>query len=285
MKRVVVFFLAAAAGAAASGQQKPPEIERIAEPPAISILTIPDQNPFGKALDAAPTLPHPEMPSGLKTSSALFAALKVDADGNVKTVRLLRNPIRSLTADYLKTLARWRFQPPTRAGQHASAWATVEIDLAVEFKRVSTSRVALTPVLPSDPTPEPFVWGTDTAWIDSQKPVAPIDGSWPVESLDAVPTPRRTPWSADSFKGPFQAAVWIEIASNGRATRMVPIELPDPVLIPYLRSAIARWVFTPGRIKGEPVDAWVRLDLTGQISLDDDLTQVKSIRKTLAGVQ
>jgi Gram-negative bacterial TonB protein C-terminal len=284
MKRMAVFLLAIAAGAAAFAQQ-PPEVERIGEPPAISILAIPDQNPFGKALDAAPTLPRPAMPSGLRASSALFAGIKIDPDGNVETVRLLRNPIRSLTAEYLKTLARWRFQPPTKAGQHAAAWATVEIDLAVEFKRISLSRFSVTPVLPADPTPEPFVWGTDAAWIDSQKAVTPTDGAWPVESLDAVPTPKRTPWSADSFKGPFQASVWIEISANGKPTRMVPIELPDPVLISYLRSVIARWIFTPGRIKGEPVDSWVRLDMAGQISLDDDLTEVRSIRKTLAGAQ
>jgi hypothetical protein len=141
----------------------------------------------------------------------------------------------------------------------------------------------LVPVTPSTAIPRPFAWPADEVWLESRKGGAPVEGTVRLESVDTPPMPRKTPWNANSYKGPFSAKFWVRVKSNGALEKAIPLEASDPVLIGYLRRAMSSWAFRPAQSNGIPIDSWNELSLSGQISYSVDLKQIASLRKSLAG--
>ncbi len=266
---------AASAGAAAP--------LRLSDPPAVSISRLPAENPFGAVLETPPTLPAKPTFSELAVSVPFFAAIRVDRAGKVTQSKRVRDPIPSLSADSKKSFDRWVFEPARRSGQPVETWASVRLDLQVEVRSPKIEQISLTPVTPSTPIPAPLEWGGDTAWYESVKVTPASDGTVPVEQVDTPPSPKKTKWDADSYKGPFACRFWVKVNAAGRIEQAVPIQASDPLLIPYMRRAVASWALRPARAKGQPTDSWNDLSMSGQIGYSVEVKQIANLRKTLAG--
>ena len=104
----------------------------------------------------------------------------------------------------------------------------------------------------------------------------------PLEQVDTPPNPKKTKWGADSFKGPFACKFWVRITAAGRIDRMIPIQASDPILIPYMRRVATTWPVRPANVKGQPVDSWGELFVSGQLSYSIEIKQINNLRKTLA---
>jgi hypothetical protein len=254
---------------------------RIVPTPFVSVEKLPAENPYGStpgtpaALPARPAFPDRE------SLVAFFVSVRVDPNGHPLTVRRERDPIPSLAAESLKSIARWTFTPALESGRPVETWAAYRLDLQTEVRSPKDLQSSLTPVTPATPLPAPFAWPGDAAWLDSRKSAAPADGSVPLDRVDAPPVPRKTPWSADSYKGPFTAKFWVKVDRTGRITRTIPLEISDPLLIAYFRTAMSAWLLQPAQTAGKPVESWNALALSGQISYSADLKQVVALKQYL----
>ena len=249
----------------------------------ISISHMGTENPFGLATEEPAALPPKlEYPQNTVTVG-LYAAVRVDPTGKVLSSRIVRDPIPSLAPDSRRSFEqRWSFDPAVKAGKPVETWASVRLDLQVEV-RPREEQAALTPVTPATPLPAPFEWGDDKAWFDNFKAVVPTDGTVPVEQVDTTASPKKTKWLADSFKGPFSCRLWIKVSAAGRIEKVVAIQVSDPVLIPYMRRIAQGWTLRPARVKGQPVDSWNELNVSGLLSYSIEVKQINNLRKTLAG--
>ncbi|MGE5278593.1 MAG: hypothetical protein ACM3SU_16510, partial [Acidobacteriota bacterium] len=146
---------------------------RLVDPPVISIETLPADNPFATAADAAAMPPVKPVTADLVIPTSLFAAIRVDPKGKAVAVRRARDPIPSLAAQTQGSLARWTFEPGKKAGQPVDAWASVRLDLAAEIDSPKIEQFLVTPVTASTPIPRPIEWGTDAAWLEGVKPAPP----------------------------------------------------------------------------------------------------------------
>ena len=158
----------------------------------------------------------------------------------------------------------------------------MRLDLQVQIAAPRSVQSTLTPVTPATPVPRPLTWVADDAWLESRKG-APPDGGVPLESVDSPPMPRKTPWDADSYKGPFNAKFWVKVTSAGVVEKAIPLGASDPILLPYLRRAMSTWAFRPARVNGAPADTWNELDLSGQVGYKVELKQIASLRRSLFG--
>ncbi len=129
--------------------------------------------------------------------------------------------------------------------------------------------------------PKPFEWPTDAEWVDSRKAPAPSDGSVPIDQVDTAPIPQKTPWSADSYKGPFAVKYWVKVGKSGRIEKAIALEVSDPVLLAYFRQSMNAWVMRPAQSGGAPVDSWNELTLGGQISYSDEIKQIVALKKPI----
>jgi hypothetical protein len=256
---------------------------RLADTPMISISRLGTENPFGLAAEEPAFLPPKlEFPQNT-VMVGLYAAVRVDPAGKVVQSRIVRDPIPALAADSRRSFEqRWSFDPAVKAGQPVETWASVRLDLQVEV-RPREEQAALTPITPATPLPAPFEWGDDKAWLDKFKALVPTDGTVPLEQVDTTPSPKKTKWLADSFKGPFSCRLWIKVSAAGRIEKVVPIQVSDPVLIAYMRRIAPGWILRPARVKGQPVDSWNELNVQGLLSYSIEVKQINNLRKTLAG--
>lgn len=255
---------------------------RLVDAPVVSVSHLPPDNPFGLAAEEPaglpPKPPYPESP----VPASLFAAVRVDPTGKVVQSRLVRDPIPSLAAESRRSFEqRWSFDPAVKGGQPVDTWASVRLDFQVEV-RPREEQATLTPVTPATPLPVPFVWGEDAKWYEAYHANPLTDGTVPVEQVDKTPVPKKTKWAADSYKGPFSCRFWIKVSAAGRVEKMIPLQVNDPVLIPYMRRTVPTWTLRPARVKGQPVDSWNELFISGQLSYSIDLKQINNLRKTLA---
>ena len=255
---------------------------RLVDVPMLSISRLPGENPFGLTTGEPATLPaKPPFPE-THVPAALFAAVRVDPTGKVVGSRIVRDPIPSLAAESRRSFEqRWSFDPATTGGQPVETWASVRLDLQVEV-RPREEQAVLTPVTPATPLPAPFEWGDDAKWYEAYKFNAPTDGTVPLEKVEKAPIPKKTKWSADSWKGPFSCRVWVKVDANGTIQKMIPVQASDPVLFPYMRRTVGTWSMRPARVNGAPVDSWGELSVTGQLSYSIEVKQINSLRKTLA---
>jgi hypothetical protein len=95
--------------------------------------------------------------------------------------------------------------------------------------------------------------------------------------------PKKTPWDANSYKGPFSAKFWVKVTSSGAVEKAIPLEASDPILLGYLRRAMSTWAFRPAQVNGAPVDSWNELGLSGQVAYKVELKQIASLRRSLFG--
>ena len=259
-----------------------PPPRRLLDTPIVSVSHLSADNPFGLAVEEPAGLPPKPAFAETVVPASLFAAVRVDTSGKVVQSRLIRDPIPSLAAESRRSFEqRWAFDPAVKRGQPVETWASVRLDFQVEV-RPREEQATLTPVTPATPLPPPFVWGEDAKWYESYRTSPPTDGTVPVEQVDTAPVPKKTKWSADSYRGPFSCHLWIKVNAAGRVEKMIPIQASDPVLVPYMRRTVATWILRPARVKGQPVDSWNELSVSGQLSYSIDLKQINNLRKTLA---
>jgi hypothetical protein len=270
---------------APAGMAPPPGVTpaRITDTHPVTTLTLPADNPFGTNVEAPAAPPPKPVFNEFVVSVPIFAAIRVDRTGKVTQSRRIRDPIPSLAADTKKSFDRWVFDPARRAGQPVETWSAMRVDLAVAVRAPKIEQIALTPVTPSTPIPPPMEWGTDAAWYESLKPAPITDGSVPVEALDTLANPKKTPWYADSFKGPFSCRLWVKVSAAGRIEKVVPIQITDPVLIAYFRHELPTLPMRPARAKGQTADSWNELSMSGTASYSIEVKQILNLRKSLGG--
>jgi hypothetical protein len=255
---------------------------RVADPPVVAILLAPAENPFGTAAQAPAALPPKLNFTDVTVSATEFVSTRVDAAGKPMGFRLERDPIPSLSAEVQRSLARWTFEPARGATGPVETWGAMRLDLLVEIDAPRSVQSSLVLVTSSTPIPSPLAWPTDEVWLQSRKG-GTAEGGVPLDSVDTPPMPRKTPWDADSYKGPFSAKFWVRVKSSGLLEKAIPLAASDPVLVGYLRRAMSSWTFRPAQANGMAVDSWNELSLSGQISYSVELKQIASLRKSLVG--
>ncbi len=258
-----------------------PTTLRIRETPVIAVEKLPASNPFGSIADVPAALPTKLAFTDAILPASFFLSVHVDPAGKVLSVRRDRDPIPSLAAETMKSISRWPFAPALRAGQPVGTWGVFRLDLSIEIRSPKVTQSSLTPVTPETPLPRPFQWPPDAEWLESRRAAAAPDGSVPIEQVDTVPMPQKTPWSADSYKGPFSVKYWVKVGKTGRIDRAIPLEVSDPVLLPYFRKAMSAWAIRPAQAGGAPVDSWNELLLSGQVSYSDEIKQIGTLRKSI----
>jgi len=256
---------------------------RLIDAPVISVSRLPADNPFGVATEEPPALaPKPPFPE-IVVPASLFAAIRVDPAGKAVASRLVRDPLPSLAAESRRSFEqRWAFDPAVRGGQPVETWGSVRLDLLVTV-RPREEQATLTQITPATPLPAPFEWGDDTKWYESFKAAPPADGTVPLEQVDTTPNPKKTKWGADSYKGAFSCRFWVRTNAAGTIDKLIPIQVSDPVLIPYMRRVATTWQMRPARVKSQPVDSWSELSVSGQLSYSVEIKQINNLRKNLVG--
>lgn len=257
---------------------------RLSEPPFLRVERLPPENPMGVTAEVPSALPAKPVFTEQVVEAAMYAAIHVDRTGKHLGSRRVRDPIPSLATDSKRSFERWTFEPARKGGQPVDTWATYRLDLHVEVRSPKIEQITLTPVAPSTPIPVPLEWGADAAWYEGLAPVASGgDGTVPVEQTDTLAVPKKRPWNADSYKGPFSIRMWVKVTAAGHAERTIVLQASDPVLIAAFRKQIAGWQFRPARVNGQPADSWGELSIAGQIGYSVDVTQVVNLRKSLPG--
>jgi hypothetical protein len=257
--------------------------QRLVDSPVISISRLPAENPYGLPVEEPAALTGKPAFLDAPVSAPLFVAVRVDSTGKVTQSRIARDPIPSMSAESKKSLDRWSFDPAVKGGSPVETWASLRLDMQVEVRAPRTEQPLLTPVTAVTAIPVPFQWGSDTAWYDNLTAAVPSDGTVAVEQLDALSVPKRTKWSADSYRGPFFCRFWVKVGANGRIEKSIPIQTSDPILIAYMRRVFPSWQLNPARVKGHPVESWNELSISGQIAYSIEIKQIRNLRKTLPG--
>ncbi|HEX5134275.1 MAG TPA: hypothetical protein VFW81_02685 [Thermoanaerobaculia bacterium] len=260
----------------------PPPIARVTDAPVVAVLQAPAENPFGVVPEAPAALPPKLTFAEEVAHSAAYVSARIDATGRIMGIRPQRDPIPSLAGESQRSLARWVFDPARKGTESVETWAAMRLDLEVEIDAPRSVQGSLTPVTPTTAVPRPFLWAPDQAWLESRNG-APPDGGVPLETVDNPPMPKKTPWDADSYKGPFSAKFWVKVNSAGVLEKAIPLEASDPILLPYLRRAMSGWAFRPARVNGGSADSWNELHLSGQVTYKVELKQIASLRRSLFG--
>ncbi len=258
-----------------------PAALRIRETPSIPVEKLATDNPYGRIADAPAAIPPKLTFADATLSAGFFVSIHVDPTGKALSVRRERDPIPSLAAESLKSFSRWVFSPGRRGGLAVDTWGAYRVDLEVSIRSPKIVQMAFTPIAPTAPLPKPFEWVTDAEWLESRKAAPPADGSIPIEQVDTTPIPQKTPWSADSYKGPFTVKYWVKVDKAGKIEKAIPLDVSDPVLLRYFRSSMSAWVIRPAQSGGVSVDSWNELTLGGQVSYSDDIKQIVALKKTI----
>jgi hypothetical protein len=254
---------------------------RITDSAVVAILQAPAENPFGITAEVPAALPPKLNFTQSVVPATEYVTARVDAAGKPMGLRPERDPIPSMSGETQKSLARWTFEPARRGSENVETWAALRLDLQVEIDAPRSVQASLVPVTPSTATPRPLLWPSDEAWLETRKG-AVLPGGVAIEAVDSPPMPKKTPWTADSYKGPFSARFWVKVRSNGSVEKTIPLEATDPILLGYLRHAMSTWAFRPAQAHGTPVDSWNELSLSGQVTYKVELKQIASLRRSLA---
>jgi hypothetical protein len=258
-----------------------PDALKIRDVPSVVVERLPVENPFGKTVDVPAALPQKLVFADATLPASFFVTVHLDATGHPLSIRRDHDPIPSLAAESLKSISRWTFAPARRGGQPVETWAPYRIELSVELRSPKLTQTVLTPIEPSTALPKPFEWPGDSEWLEARHVPAPTDGSVAIDQVDTAPIPQKTPWTADSYKGPFSVKLWVKVDASGRITRSIPIEVSDPVLLAYVRRSLSTWVLRPAQAGGAAVETWNELMLGGTISYSDDIKQIVALRKDI----
>ncbi|HEX9305506.1 MAG TPA: hypothetical protein VGA31_13740 [Thermoanaerobaculia bacterium] len=267
--------------AAAVTPTSPPAM-RITDSAVVAILQAPAENPFGITAEVPAALPPKLNFAQSIVPAAQYVSARVDAAGKPMGLKPERDPIPSLSGEAQKSLARWTFEPARRGSENVETWAALRLDLQVEIDAPRSVQANLVPVTPSTAIPRPLSWPSDETWLETRKGPAPAGGV-AIDAVDSPPMPKKTPWTADSYRGPFSARFWVKVRSNGSVEKAIPLEATDPILLGYLRHAMSTWTFRPAQAHGMPVDSWNELSLSGNVTYKVALKQIASLRRSLAG--
>jgi hypothetical protein len=254
---------------------------KIVDTPSVWVAKLPSENPYGGKFDAPAALPAKLPFTDATMPAGFFVSVRVDATGKPLSVRRDRDPIPSLAAESMKSIQRWTITPARRSGQPVDTWGAYRLELAVEIDSPKITQMIMMPVTPATPLPSPFSWPVEANWLDSRRPPPPTDGTVSILEVDTAPIPQKSPWSADSYKGPFSVKYWVLVDKTGRITRAIPIEVSDPVLLAYFRKAMAGWVMRPAQSKGAPVESWNELAVSGQITFEPEIKQITALRRAI----
>lgn len=260
----------------------PPPATRITDSAVVAILQAPAENPFGISAEVPAAIPPKLNFTQSVVPAAQYVSARVDAAGKPMGLKQERDPIPSLSGEAQKSLARWTFEPARRGSENVETWAALRLDLQVEIDTPRSVQANLVPVTPSTAIPRPLAWPSDEVWLETRKGAAPAGGV-AIDAVDSPPLPKKTPWTAGSYKGPFAAKFWVKVRSNGTVEKAIPLEATDPILLGYLRHAMSTWTFRPAQAQGTPVDSWNELSLSGQVTYKVELKQIASLRRSLAG--
>jgi len=275
MRNAALFGVALSIAAAAAGQAKD------ASGVAPIVMSLPDSNPYACKADRAPQFVTHDFPSGVEARMTGFAAVRLDGAGKVEEVDLVHDPIPSLAAQERESLQRWNYSAPKKGGASVPGWATVSLDFQFEYSRPQVTKISFAKIEAGDPMPVPLKGDWTEAWLAKAPAPSDLKGAQPAESLDAPVQARKTRWSADRYRGTFPVTLWLEISPEGRVSRIVPVTLADPAVLPYLRRALARWTFTPAAEGGKAKACWGVLKIEGTISYDVSLKGAASVKKTV----
>jgi hypothetical protein len=254
-----------------------------APPPAAAppLLALPEANPLACTADAPPALVTHDFPSGTYAMIPAYVAVRVNATGAIEEVLLVHDPIPSLEPQERQSFQKWEFLPPKKGGAPVAGWATIELDLKVEYSRPQITRATIVPVGAQDPVPVARSERWDQSWLTTAPAMADLKGAERAEALDQPALPRKTKWYADRYKGPLSVKLWVEIGEDGRPSRLAAVDVKDAALLPYLERAISHWTFTPAHKDGKAIACWGVLDLGGTISYDVELVKASSVQKTV----
>ena len=255
---------------------------RAVDPVKPIVLPLPEKNPFACTAATPPNLSTRDFASGVAVTISAFATVRVNAAGKIEEVLLVHDPIPSLEPQQRESFKKWEFVPARKANAAVpSAWASLRLDLKVEYSKPQVNRLTFVAISESDPIPPPTPSRWDESWSEGAPILADLQGAEGADSLDAPMMPKKTKWYADRFKAPFSAKIWIEVGPTGKATRVIPVELKDGALLPYFQNSISRWNFAPARNESGPAACWGVLDLGGTVSYDVDLVRTASLKKTI----
>jgi hypothetical protein len=254
---------------------------RIVDTPTVSIAKLPADNPYGLPFETPAALPAKLPFNDAVLTTGFFVSARVDPTGKAISVRRERDPIPSLAGESMRSIQRWTITPARRGGQAVETWGAYRIELGVEVDSPKVTQMQLTPVTPQTPLPAPFAWPAEADWLENRKPGPAPEGTVSILEVDTAPMPQKTPWSADSFKGPFSMKSWVKVDRNGKIERAIPLEVSDPVLLAYFRRAMSAWVVRPAQAKGVPVDSWNELTMSGTISYDVEIKQISALRRAI----
>ena len=249
--------------------------------PSIAIEKLPTGNPFGMPFETPAALPQKLVFTDAALTTTFFVSVRVDPTGKPVSVRRDRDPIPSVAAESMRSIQRWTITPARRSGQAVETWGAYRLELAVEIDAPKILTSTLTPVTPQTPLPAPFAWPAEAEWLENRKPGPTPEGTVSILEVDTAPVPTKTPWTADSFRGPFSAKWWIKVDKNGRIEKAIPLDVTDPVLLAYFRRAMSGWGLRPAQAKGAPVESWNELTLSGTISFDDEIKQISALRRAI----
>ena len=254
---------------------------RIVDAPEVSIARLPVDNPYGLPFETPAVLPTKLPFTDAVLATGFFVSVRVDPTGKAISVRRERDPIPSLAAESMRSIQRWTITPARRGGQAVDTWGAFRLELGMEIDAPKVAQVQLVPVTPRTPLPAPFAWPPEADWLEGRKPGPTPEGTVSILEIDTAPMPQKTPWSADSFKGPFSVRYWIKVDRNGRIERAIPLEVTDPALLAYFRRAMGGWVLRPALSKGAPVESWNELTISGTISYDTEIKRISALRRAI----
>lgn len=250
-------------------------------PVAPAVIPMPPDNPFACRPDTPGRLVTHPLASGVTVDIPEMVAFHLDAKGDVKSALPVHDPIPTLGQQQQASLLRWRFTPPKKGGAPVEGWATVRLDLRMEYSRPDLTKISFMPVAPDMPLPPPLDTVWDDSWISTAPPLKDLAGGVSAEELDSPPLPEKTKWSADKYKGPLKVRLWIKVGTAGHVEKIVPVEWGNPAVFAYLQRTVARWTFVPSARGGSFLDCWGILDLEGHITYDVSLVQAASLKKSI----
>jgi hypothetical protein len=291
MRRVTVagVFVAGWGMCAAGWAQAPPAAP--AETPAAStpkpapeaptMLALPDENPYACKADWEPNVVTHDFPSGVESTLNEIVSVRLDGAGKIQEIEFAHDPIPSLEARQRESFAKWDFGAPMKGGAASPGWATLSLDLDIEYSRPQVASLKFTKISAGDPLPTPLPSNWSSSWLATAPPRKDLEGALPPEELDAPVLARKTKWYADRYKGPFPVKLWLRVAPQGRVDRVVPVALADPAVLPYLLRAVGKWTITPAHNGPDAVTCWGLLEIEGTISYDISLKGAASVQKSV----
>lgn len=235
----------------------------------VALPTIPPTNPFHSPVDAPPKVLETPLEKGFEGVFPVAAGVYVDAKGICQRVVVTAAALPGLTAAVSSELAETRFDPALLGGTAVPVWVTVTMDVRGRISRGAW--LGLRGSLPDPAAPPQEAAANAPAFErrDWQLPATPTD------ALDKLPLPRRFKVRTGSLAFAKAVSLLLEVASDGRCSRVVFLDCPEG-LRGWLLASAAGWTFRPALRGGAPVPAWLLLE--GELSVETSSLGADALR-------